>query len=381
MKKILFVTNLFPPNQIGGYEIACYDTYKLLDTNKFECIVLTSDYSINNDSSIVDDKNVYRNLKLHTDFKDDTNCLNYLDAEKHNCAVLREFCEKYKPDYIYFWNIWGIGSNIVKITDPSKSVYHVMDLSLFNYDFNIINYIRFRILKNKIRPINIKKHINNFIFISEYVTKFFNDFDYKNGKIIYPFLKNFENYKYKKNYKNKTIYKGVYLGQIEKHKGLVDLCININEVNSYYGYNILQLDIYGNSLSGLDKELISNFNSFIRIINNKSRDYILNRLATYDVGFFPSIWEEPFGIAQIELMAAALPVMSTGRGGSKEALTNKNSILYHDTDSFREGLINLLDNYDVHGPILGEFARNSVQENFTSQLYVQNIVKFINKLY
>jgi len=382
MKKILIVSNLFPPHHIGGYEIACFDTFNLLIEKNYECMVLTSDYSNNKPNSInKNEKYINRSLKLHTDFKNDNECSNYREAENHNCKIFKALCLKYKPDLIYFWNIWGIGSKIIKISHPNKSVFHIMDFSLLIYDFSFFKYLKFLFLKNRPRPIILKDKIKNIIFISEFVSNKFNDYKFFNKSIIYPFLKDFNQIKFKKKYiKKSRFFKGIFLGQIEKHKGIYELCSYVEEVNNYYGYDKIQLDVYGKSLSKLDKEIILKFNSFVNVINDKSRDYILDSLHLYDIGFFPSIWDEPFGIAQIEMLAAGLPVLSTGTGGSKEALTNNNSILYLDKKSFKEKLIDLLDNYDLVSSNLGKLARNTVNEKFVSSIYIKKINSFFNKI-
>ena len=382
MKKILFVSNLFPPHHIGGYEIACFDTFNLLIENNYECMVLTSDYSNNNLNSInKNEKFINRSLKLHTDFKNEENCLSYLEAENHNCNIFKNLCDKYQPDFIYFWNVWGIGSKIIKMTNPNKSIFHIMDFSLLIYNFSVIKYLKFFLLNNIPRPINLRRRVKNIIFISDFVSKRFKGYKFQNKSIIYPFLKDFDKIKFKKEFNNKTkSFKGVFLGQIEKHKGIIELCSYIKEINTDFGYNKIKLDIYGKSLSGLDKEIILNFNSFVNIINDKSRDYILDSLHLYDVGFFPSIWEEPFGIAQIEMLAAGLPVLSTGRGGSKEALLNNNSISYHDKTTFKSLLINLLNNYNEIGSNYGKQARKTVNKKFISTVYVNKINNFFNEL-
>ena len=150
--KVLFVTNLLPPHFIGGYEIACLETYKLFKKYNINCILLTSNYTKENiESQSVEIEGVYRVLKMHTDFKFDLNCQSYPIVESYNYKILSEFCNNYKPDIIYFWNIWGLGTGIFNCYDPDKCVYHIMDLSIKQYDFNLKKYLKHIFFKNQ-RP-------------------------------------------------------------------------------------------------------------------------------------------------------------------------------------------------------------------------------------
>lgn len=55
--KILFVSNLYPPHFIGGYEIACKDTVDVLKNNGHDCFVLTSKF-----------KNYFSSTKYQVDY-------------------------------------------------------------------------------------------------------------------------------------------------------------------------------------------------------------------------------------------------------------------------------------------------------------------------
>uniref|UniRef100_UPI00404740BB glycosyltransferase n=1 Tax=Algoriphagus sp. TaxID=1872435 RepID=UPI00404740BB len=375
--KVLFVTNLLPPHFIGGYEIACLDTYKLFKKNDVNCILLTSNYVRENvENQYLEFEGVHRVLKIHTDFKLDKNCESYSIVESYNAKILSEYCNNYKPDIIYFWNIWGLGTEILNCYDPRKCVYHIMDLSIKQYDYSELKYLKYVLLKNRPRPILLKNKIRNIIFISDFISNRFKNHQFKNQNVIYPFLKKFDSELVKENYlKNSNNFKGVYVGQIEKHKGVVELCSVISDINSKFAFNLIELDLYGSSLSGLDNLLKSKY-GFINIIENTSRIQILKQLKNYDFGFFPSIWEEPFGIAQIEMMAAGLPVFTSARGGSKEAVNRYNSIIYSDLTELKNLITNFISNYSNLASSIGKNARNDISNKFSENLYFKKIILF-----
>jgi glycogen(starch) synthase len=379
--KVLFVTNLLPPHFIGGYEIACLDTYKLFKNNNVNCILLTSDYVKNNaESQVIEIEGVHRVLKMHTDFKFDKNCESYPIVESYNANILSEYCNNYNPDFIYFWNIWGLGTQILNCYDPRKCVYHIMDLSIKQYDQSRLKFLKYIIFKNRPRPINLKHKIKNIIFISEFISNKFKNYYFINKNVIYPFLMKFNTELIKENYiNNSKNFKGVYVGQIEKHKGVPELCSVIYEINSKYSYNIIELDLFGSSLSGLDILLKTKYD-FINIIENTSRIKILKQLKNYDFGFFPSIWEEPFGIAQIEMMAAGLPVFTSARGGSKEAVNNNNSLIYSDLTELKNLMLKFINNYTFLASSIGNNARNDILNNFTEDLYFKKIILFFKSI-
>lgn len=58
-----------------------------------------------------------------------------------------------------------------------------------------------------------------------------------------------------------------------------------------------------------------------------SRADLAARYAAADVLLFPVVWEEPFGLVPLEAMAAGLPVVATGTGGSAEFLEHEGNCL------------------------------------------------------
>jgi len=61
-------------------------------------------------------------------------------------------------------------------------------------------------------------------------------------------------------------------------------------------------------------------------------------LATCDALLWPIRWEEPFGIAMIEAMAAGMPVISSNHGSSPEIITSKTGVICNNYSEFEKAL-------------------------------------------
>jgi glycogen synthase len=375
--KILVISNLYPPHFIGGYEIACKDTVDLLTSSGHDCIVLTSVF-VTDRSSKEDNGKVDRSLELHDNWTIGKGRLSFSKTYNHNFKKMDELLKEYKPDIVYFWNLYGLTLSPVVATKNANIPYvvHLMDLSLKGYQKTVRNTLSYFLGRTDVKGVDLSKYFTNVISISSYVKANFCDIGHKFHKVIHPFLDLSDTFPQKINYSKDRVFKGVFIGQIEVHKGVVLLCEAIHKINKK-GIFEIELDIYGRSFSNLDEDLKNKFNSFITIYNNKERKEIVNSLADYDVGFFPSIWEEPFGIAQIELMGAGLPILASARGGSKEALTSDNSITYtyNESEDLVDKLEGLLRNYSKDASSIGRKARQSIETNFSKKKYIKTIEK------
>jgi len=381
--KVLFISNLFPPHFIGGYEIACKDTYELLLENNIESVVLTSDY-FNNDSVSIElkesEKSVYRILKIHTDYKSFQNTMDYNFVDRYNQIQISDFVKSYNPDIIYCWNIYGLGTRFLTIINKNRIVFHIMDLSLFTYDYSFRKWLKSFLLPNRNRTTRLVKHLKNTIFVSNFVANKFSNYHIPNQTVIYPFLKNMPSDYLKINYNKKAFLNGVYLGQIESQKGILELCVILKEINLMFPNTKIFLDVYyGSSLFDLDNLIKTNFD-FITIYKGVPREEIFSKLKDYDLGFFPSIWEEPFGIAQIELMAIGLPVFSSGRGGSKEVLNKYNSFEFRDFDHLKKLILEFFDDDSTLVQKIGQKAQRDILLNHNSDNYLRHLLTFFQKV-
>ena len=102
-KKIIVVTNFYPPHEIGGYEIRCRDTVEYLKNQGHDVTVLTSYYGLRRKT--VSNK-VFRVLRATTHgFNKLFNKWPMVIFFHYEVAVFRAMMFFIKPDLIYIFNM------------------------------------------------------------------------------------------------------------------------------------------------------------------------------------------------------------------------------------------------------------------------------------
>lgn len=139
MVRVLVLSNLYPPDVIGGYEIACADVVGELERRGHDVRVLTSTprLPIDNGSAIrtLQFVDVYdSHIAAHRDAH--TNRLAVARAtvvNSHNIQLLRQALEAFRPDVVYLWNLVGIGGLGLALTVDLCGypwVWHLQDASI-----------------------------------------------------------------------------------------------------------------------------------------------------------------------------------------------------------------------------------------------------------
>lgn len=105
--RILVVSNYYPPQFVGGYELACRDTVAYLRERGHEICVLSSG-SGSNEYSIESEQGDFGELVLRKlrfiDYQHPS-FVNKHKVEKTNYRLTREALQSFSPDIVYFWNM------------------------------------------------------------------------------------------------------------------------------------------------------------------------------------------------------------------------------------------------------------------------------------
>lgn len=114
----------------------------------------------------------------------------------------------------------------------------------------------------------------------------------------------------------------LYAGRVEERKGVH---VAVQAMAHLPGEASLEIvgpadDDYARCVRQRSDERVS-------FIGPVPRSTVADRLSDADAFVFPVVWDEPFGLAPLEAMAAGIPVVATGTGGSAEYLTDERNCL------------------------------------------------------
>jgi glycosyltransferase involved in cell wall biosynthesis len=321
-------------------------------------------------------------MLLHHNWRAKHAVASFDTVQQHNLERLGEAITRARPDIIYFWNLYGLGWELLQAlgqVGAPPATFHFMDWSVMAYQRT------FRTLLSALRGRgvgiwgDVRPKIRNAIFISRFTCQQLG-LSPKHESVIYPYLRA-DDIPEKRDYRLGETIKTVFIGQIEPHKGIFFLCEALKSYRQTTGRDV-RLDVYGLSRTGKDTLLRKQYGDFVSVMTNVDRSSLLQSLAGYDLGFFPSLWEEPFGIAQIEMMQAGLPVISSGRGGSGEVANEKNLLLYQYNSklSLIESLNFLVSNFKSLGSEIGCEARLSVLKHHSEKAYLMQITTHLEEV-
>ena len=105
--------------------------FQILCESNHECCVLTSDYLKNGVQVCAEDK-IIRKLRLHEAWSENYLSLSVNETSKYNANILNNVISDFEPDIVYFWNVYGLGLEMVKTVKKKDIPYtmHFMDLSI-----------------------------------------------------------------------------------------------------------------------------------------------------------------------------------------------------------------------------------------------------------
>src|SRR5512136_2081378 len=97
--KLLFVTNLYPPHHISGYEMLCHEVATHFKAHGHQVHVLTSTYGVTQKQ---DEPGVYRRLELECDvyYYRPVQGLRYWVNMRSNYRAIKDLLTELAPDVV-----------------------------------------------------------------------------------------------------------------------------------------------------------------------------------------------------------------------------------------------------------------------------------------
>ena len=396
--KFLVISNVYPPNFIGGYELGCQEVVEALKARGYEVKVLTSTYGLNTPEN---DDTVYRWLETDIAWKNIRSyqyLLKVIKKEIINQKAFKKIVKLYKPDLVYMWNLSHISISLAFSAKKKKLPvsYFVFDdwLSLWDKD------TWYSLWNQKILCFGwaFGKSVLNSFFAVLHLPQFLGSIDLSHVQFASHYLKqltikagkpvrggevihwgiDMNKYTFKKDYNNNPT-RLLYVGQIIPHKGVLTAIEALKLI--VQKYNTITLTIVGGSVIKGYEEQVHNFvhslglgNNihFTGLISHENMPRIYNE---HDILIFPSLWDEPFGITLLEAMASGLVVVGTATGGSGEILQHEiNALIFPkgDANACAAELLRLIEDPDLFDR-LKQNAGNIVKEKFCFEHTINRI--------
>ena len=333
--KILVVSNLYPPYFVGGYELGCRNLVEAFIERGHEVQVLTSTYGVNRE---LVQPPVYRLLRI--DFDRLPSFLKVVGKEAVNQRHFRRFCAEFAPDIVFCWNMANISLSIAAIAgDLNIPVrYYVFDNWLATCELDqwfqyccLLAPLRplFKVLMPRLRFLlpGDPCPLNGAIFASSYLK----EVAHLMGKEISsaPVVLWGVPVPAGVDFAPPSPASILYVGQVVPLKGVHTVVEAVGILKKEHGVSSISLTVVGDF--GFDSEYVGHLEELVerygisdrvRFTGKVAPEEIREYLDSHGLFVFPSKWDEPFGISQVEAMAAGLIVLGTATGGSAEIIND-----------------------------------------------------------
>jgi len=321
--KILFISNVFPPGFIGGYELGAFDAACELNKRGHEVAVITSDYFTDDASELVDFP-VERSLACNAISHDfpirdrAAEVKTYMDwgnIRKIDSAITR-----HQPDVIIAFNIAGIGSAGLQsyLRDCGLPVIlYVMDNFFGEIAKDSKAYSEF---KRVFGPLSLGTR-SRVIAMSRNVMREIEQYiDCPRSSVSYiPGWIDTTKVPSEVRQSAEGGAKFVFCSRIAPHKG-INLVLEACSQLSKSGQKDFQVDVYGSGLVTDFRQQVKflGLNSIVTYKGSLPKEKMLDAFGNYDALVFPTWEREAYGFVVSEAAAAGcIPIMTDGIGASE----------------------------------------------------------------
>lgn len=409
--RLLFVSNLYPPYEIGGFEQLCHEISTALSSRGHFVQVLTSQYGqVSGDGQ---EKGVTRSLNLLADI----NWYRPLDfftrraqQDKHNAAQLLQAIERFSPDLIVFWGMWNLSPNLPDLAEkvmPGRVIYYIASFWPLDQDIHLEYWqapARRAITEKIKRPIRAyaltklaregyppRLKFEHVKCVSRYLRDEMVGSNKlpSNAGVLYvgidprPFLDRPASPSF-----DKDPLRLLYFGTLIHQKGVHTIIEALGILKQKGLSKALELSLLGGGrpdyLAQLKDLVIANgLSGSIQFIDKVARDQIPIWLSKFDIFIFSSMYAEAMARTVMEAMASGLLVISSRVGGQIELLDDGHNALTFEPGNAGDLASKLIEVIEAPSKFqhLTKNAREMILDKFTLQRMTDNFEIWLREIY
>ncbi len=351
--RILTLSNLYPPQAIGGYEERCRQTCEELRARGHEIRVLTSSHGL---AATADDGTVARTLRIHGFFGHPWLPPHRLfGLERHNHRELRRALAEFRPDLVHVWNLGGLSKALILTLQAwgGPVIYDVSDHWIAR-SLRADVWLRWwneeagggaaRLLRQVLRATGLAGTVQRLAPFGPWAAINFSrvyfcsaalrditvaaGWPVAHGAVIYCGVRTG---RFTLRAASPRCERLLYVGRLADDKDPLTALRAVARLRA--AGEPVTLDLYGGGDAGYRRQLEAEAQrpELAGAVHFRSApaDEMPGIYAQYDALLFTSAWEEPFALTPLEAMAAALPVIGTPSGGSRELFRDgENGLVY-----------------------------------------------------
>ena len=397
---ILLVSNLYPPYYIGGYELAAFDVARRLQGRGHRVEVLTSSFGVGDREG--EENHAHRILDF-TAYSDEGTfghfCGHYLWSMGNFSRALKLMGEV-KPDIVFAWNLGGISLSpaIAANALSIPVIYYVSDywmLRKYRLGFPVMESLLEGFADKSLGGfLNHRVPLTNIIYTSRFVKDSYSKEGILPQKVeVIHHGVDLEVFRRPEAPKGGEGTKMLYVGQITEQKGLHVALRALARLEKEGRGRDVSFTIVGNPRN--DRGVLTDYAKYlfkivededignrVNFIGKISRSCLAEVYRSHDLLVLPSTWEEPFSITLLEAMASGLAVVGTTTGGTGEILIdgeNGLAVPPENVEALAEAMRKLIGDRN-HRCSIGQRSSKLIKENYTLDLMVDKIEKFLYKL-
>ena len=353
--KVLVLSNLYPPDVIGGYELGCKQVVDALRARGHDARVLTIAPRV----PVPAEAHVLRTLKLSEVWNSNryvlgvnhhvTNQLLQAEAtgvSAFNVHALARAVDEFRPDVAYVWMIVGVGGLGLMAALQHLQVpwlWHLMDdvpVQLCRSNGRVIEPLLLEVDRQlEGRYLACSRQLVDEIESS--------------GVRLGPDVEVVPNWVVGEapaprasTYRAGQTLRIIAAGQVAQHKG-VDILIEAAAKVRERGFDNIQVDIYGNVEDHLFPTLVRRLglDDHVTFRGSRPQAELAGLYSLYDVFAFPTWKREPFAFAPLEASwRGCVPLMSQASGNAEWAVHGVHCLKAERTpDAFADSLCSILD--------------------------------------
>ncbi len=402
---VLFLSNMYPPHVIGGYEALCQEAVEGFARRGHRVSVLTSTYGYEREFS---EGNIHRLLSLEGDlqFYKMRHAWSYPQRRERNLSHLRRLIAEEQPQIVFIWGMWNLSKSLAYEAERlmgSRVVYYLANpwpieanmhqqfwdspatSPLKTFAKRLLRVPARIILREEWKKVPLRFEHAPCCSAAQRDQLLQAGVPLKDAPVIYEGvdLTNYLAQAHQRTFSSDGTLALVFVGILAEHKGVHTILEALSQVSAEERKR-LRLTILGKGHPQYEARLhaLVREHQLAEVVEFHApipRAELPEFLGGYDALLLPSVWAEPLARIMQEGLACGMAVIGSANGGTAETIIHgENGLLFQPGDAadLARQIRRLLEEPSLLRK-LAEAGRKTAEERFDIHKMVDNLEAYL----